>query len=101
MIQDLNNYLRVREEINQKGSVLIFNPIPKNKALEKKIIDNWIKISINKANEKKINGKDLTPFLLNEINILSKGDTLKANMELIISNAQIAGKIANYYYLKK
>ena len=72
--------------------------MPKNKAIKKQLIDDWINYSIKKANEKSVQGKELTPFLINEINILSKNETLKANMELIISNALIAGKLAANYY---
>ena len=97
-IDDLVNYLTIRENIKQSGSVLIFNPVPKDKAIKKNLIDNWIKSSINKANEKSINGKELTPFLINEMNILSNNETLKANMELIINNALIAGKLATKYF---
>ena len=97
-IDDLVNYLIVRENIKQSGSILIFNPIPKNEAIDKNLIDNWIKFSIKKANEKLINGKELTPFLINEINTLSNNKTLKANMKLIINNALIAGKLAAKYF---
>ena len=97
-IDDLINYLIVRENIKQNGSVLIFNPIPKDKAIEKNLINNWIKSSIKKAKEKSINGKDLTPYLINEINTLSKNETVNANMELIINNALIAGKLASRYF---
>ena len=95
---DLLKYLKTYENIhdcfNTKGSsVLIFNPIPKNKSLEKKQIDQWIK----KSKENSIKGKDLTPYLIKEINILSKNKTLKANIELIINNALLAGKIAKNY----
>ena len=95
---DLVKYLKTFEKINDsfdvKGSVLIFNPIPKNKSLEKKLIDQWIGDSIKKAKENSIEGKDLTPFLIREINLLSKNKTLKANIELIINNALLAGKLA-------
>ena len=97
-IDDLVNYLIVKENIKQSGSILIFNPIPKNEAIDKNLIDNWIKFSIKKANEKLINGKELTPFLINEINTLSNNKTLKANMKLIINNALIAGKLAAKYF---
>ena len=97
-IDDLVSYLIVRENIKQSGSILIFNPIPKNEAIDKNLIDNWIKFSIKKANEKLINGKELTPFLINEINTLSNNKTLKANMKLIINNALIAGKLAAKYF---
>ena len=39
------DYLKIRENIKQDGSVLIFNPIyPKNKAIKKNLIDDWIRI---------------------------------------------------------
>tara|TARA_B110000438_G_C15780832_1_gene636275 strand:+ start:80 stop:994 length:915 start_codon:yes stop_codon:yes gene_type:complete len=97
-IDDLVKYLKVRESIKQQGSVLLFNPAPKNKAIEKNLIERWIKISIKKAKENSITGKNLTPFLINEMNILSNNKTLKTNMELIINNALVAGKIATKYY---
>jgi len=36
-------------------------------------------------------------ILIKEINSLSKNKTLKANMELIINNALLAGKLAKNY----
>ena len=97
-IDELIKYLYTREKIKQNGSILIFNPIPKNKAIDKNLINSWIKSSIKKANKKLISGKELTPFLINEINKLSKNKTLEANTELIINNALIAGKIAAKYF---
>ena len=97
-IDSLIKYLVTRENIKQNGSVLIFNPTPKKTAIEKNLIDSWIKSSITKANEKSITGKDLTPFLINQINILSKNRTLDTNMELIINNALIAGRLAAKYF---
>lgn len=97
-IKSLIDYLLTRENIKQDGSVLIFNPAPKDKAISKELIDEWIKISIKKANLNAVTGKNLTPFLINEMNILSKNETLKTNIELIINNALIAGKIAVKYF---
>ena len=97
-ISDLINYLNLREDINQEGSVLIFNPVNKRIAIDKKLIEKWINSSIELANKKSISGKELTPFLINEINILSNNKTLKANTDLIINNALIAGKLAAKFY---
>ena len=96
-INNLVNFLKIHESLNQHSSVLLFNPIPKNKAIEKKHIDKWIKDSIKKAKNNSIEGKELTPFLIKEINSLSKNQTLKANIELIINNALLAGKLAKNY----
>ena len=96
-IKELINYLRTREQIKQKGSVLIFNPVKKTMAINKDKIDTWINSSLKKAKLKKIYGKDLTPFLINEINVLSQNESLKTNMALIINNAKLAGKLAVKY----
>ena len=96
-INNLVNFLKIHESLNQQSSVLLFNPIPKNKAIEKKHIDKWIKDSIKKAKNNSIEGKELTPYLIKEINSLSKNQTLKANIELIINNALLAGKLAKNY----
>ena len=96
-INKLTNYLQTRENIEQKGSVLIFNKIPKNNAIDKVKIDLWIKESLENAKLKKISGKDLTPFLIQEINFKSQNKSLKANIALIINNAKLAGKLAYTY----
>ena len=97
-INKLNDYLKTREKINQKGSVLLLNPVPKKRAIEKKLIEKWIKSSVLKANTNSIQGKDLTPYLLAEIAKLSNNKTLETNMHLIINNAKTAGMIASDYY---
>ena len=97
-INELINYLKIRDHIDQTGSVLIFNPVPKNKSIDEKLIQKWIKLSIDKAKINSIKGKELTPFLIKEINNLSKNKTLEANIELIINNAALAGKLAKKYY---
>ena len=97
-ISDLVSYIKTHENLKQNGSILIFNPVPKDKAIKKESINEWIDISIRKAKKESISGKDLTPFLINEINNLSNNQTLETNAELIINNALIAGNLASNYF---
>ena len=97
-INELIDYLKIRDRIDQTGSILIFNPVPKNKSIDEKLIQKWIKLSIDKAKINSIKGKELTPFLIKEINKMSENKTLEANIELIINNAALAGKLAKKYY---
>ena len=94
-ISQLINLIKNKYSLKQKGSTLIFNPVQKNKAINKNFIDKWIKESIAIANSKNILGKNLTPFLIDSINKLSKGRSLKTNISLIIDNAKLASKIAS------
>ena len=96
-VDDIASYLKLTEEINHNSSVLIFNKIPEKYSIEKNLIENWINKSIEKAKLNHIRGKDLTPFLISEINKLSKNKTLEANTALIINNALLAGKISKKF----
>ena len=96
-VDDIANYLKLIEETNHNSSVLIFNKVPKKYSIEKNLVENWINKSIEKAKLNQIRGKDLTPFLISEINALSKNKTLEANTALIINNALLAGKISNKF----
>jgi len=98
-IDDIANYLRIINNLKHKSSVLIFNKVPKEKAIDKNLIESWIDLSINKAKTKNIIGKDLTPYLISEINSLSQNKSLEANTALIVNNALLAGKIAKKFSL--
>ncbi|MDC6448393.1 pseudouridine-5'-phosphate glycosidase [Alphaproteobacteria bacterium] len=97
-IIDISDYLKIIEDLKNKSSVLIFNKVPDNKGLERKQIEKWIKQSVDKANSKNVKGKELTPFLISEMNQLSSNKTLEANTALIINNALLAGKISKEFY---
>ena len=98
-ITDIAKYLKIIENFQHESSVLIFNKVPKEKAIDKNLIQNWIEISIDRAKELDIAGKDLTPFLISEINSLSQNKSLDANTALIVNNALLAGKIAKNFSL--
>ena len=96
-VDDIANYLKLVEKTNHNSSILIFNKVPKKYSIEKSLIENWINNSIEKAKLNHIRGKDVTPFLIAEINALSNNKTLEANTALIINNALLAGKISKKF----
>jgi pseudouridine-5'-phosphate glycosidase len=74
--------------------ILIANPIPEDAALAPDFIDGTIADAVAEAEAKGIARKDVTPFLLERINQLSKGESLKANIALVKNNAALAARIA-------
>ena len=96
-ISEICSFLKINERMNYKKSVLVFNKIPKENALKKENVDSWIIESIKKAKKQNISGKELTPFLIKEINKISNNETLRANISLIINNADLAGKLSKEY----
>ena len=60
--------------------------------------DNLIEIKDRKSYQsQQLNPEQALNFLIKEINLLSKNQTLKANIGLIINNALLAGKLAKNY----
>jgi pseudouridylate synthase len=80
-----------------KGGIVIANPIPSEHQLDAHAINQTINESLEKANEKGIKGKDVTPYLLNHVKEATEGKSLKANLELVYNNAYLAAKIAKAY----
>jgi pseudouridylate synthase len=86
--------LEKKKMFGLKGGALIANPIPLEHALEREIVEQWIKDALQEADRIGIRGKEITPFLLKTIAQQSNGRTLAANIALIQNNAVLAAQIA-------
>ncbi|XP_033019145.1 pseudouridine-metabolizing bifunctional protein C1861.05-like isoform X1 [Lacerta agilis] len=79
----------------QLGSgVLIAVPCPEDQAASGQLIEEAIQQALREAREKRITGKELTPFLLQKLNKLSSGESLRSNIALIKNNARVGSRIA-------
>ena len=93
-VEEIAAMHNVRKELNVTGCQLIANPIAKKFEIKRELIEPIIKISIEIMEKNNIIGKDVTPFLLKKIAEKTEGASLKTNIELIKSNADLAAKIA-------
>jgi len=80
-----------------KTGILFANPAPRESALPRGEIDAFITTALRAADTAGERGQDVTPFLLQELARLSGGETLKANIALLVANATLAGQIAVSY----
>ena len=65
-----------------------------DKKIPNKEINDIIKKALSEAFQKRINGAELTPFLLAKITELSGGKSLEANIILVKNNVRLACRIA-------
>jgi len=70
-------------------------PIPAAAEMPLNDLNEILEKSLREAEEMKICGRDLTPFLLARMAELSDGTTLRANIALLKNNAGVAARIAN------
>lgn len=79
-----------------RGGLLIANPIPESDSFDKVTIDKAIEEALENAERGGVKGKDVTPFLLAEVNKITKGGSLSANIALVKNNARLAAEIAQH-----
>ncbi len=85
---------RARDALNLQSAILLTVPVPENFEIEAGELEKILSESLRLADEKKISGKDITPFLLAQMSSMSAGKTLAANIALLENNAKIAALVA-------
>ena len=96
--QELAEMAFTQWDLGLHQGILVANPIPQEFALDPTTMESQIQHSMKKANELGIRGKELTPFLLDQIKEQTQGLSLKANIELVKNNALLAAQVAIAYH---
>ena len=84
----------LRTSLGLPGGQLIANPIPAGDEVAREIIDPVIETALAEAAAAGILAKDVTPFLLDRIFDLTKGQSLVSNIALVLNNARLGAAIA-------
>ncbi len=92
--KEIASMLDTKWKMGLNGAVLIANPVPADRAIDHDEIEKHISKALHAAKEKKISGKEVTPFLLQYIAEHSKGESLETNIALIKNNAKLGAEIA-------
>ena len=92
--REIAQILKEKEELGLRGGVLITNPIPEEYSMDEDCISKTIDDAIKEAEALGIKGKETTPFLLEKIQILTEGQSLASNIQLVLNNARLASEIA-------
>lgn len=92
--KQIADLLNTKWNLGINGGVVIANPIPHEFEMDSKLIEDVIEKAIEKANSLGIKGKDTTPFLLDEIQKVTSGNSLEANIHLVYNNVKLACEIA-------
>lgn len=91
---ELAAMLKAKWQLGLQGGVVIANPIPKQFEMEYASINEAIEQALTEAKEQQLQGKAITPFLLTRIKEITGGESLKANIQLVLNNARLAAEVA-------
>jgi pseudouridine-5'-phosphate glycosidase len=74
--------------------IVLANPLPVEEQVDPALHDRLLRDGLAAATAAHVSGKDVTPFLLEFFHRESGGETLRANIRIILRNAELAARIA-------
>jgi pseudouridylate synthase len=92
--QQVASIARIKWDLGLTGGLLVGNPIPMGAELDPERINQAIHQALQTAEAQKITGKEVTPFLLAELERLTAGESLQANVRLVEYNALVGAQVA-------
>jgi pseudouridine-5'-phosphate glycosidase len=92
--EELARLMRAKWDMGLKGGIVVANPIPAEYEIPAYEIAPIIEKAVSEARQEKVDGRDVTPFLLARLARATAGRSLAANIELVKNNALVAARIA-------
>jgi pseudouridine-5'-phosphate glycosidase len=77
--------------------LVLANPISAADELDRELHDRLVRSGLAAADRDGVHGKDVTPYLLDFFHRESDGESLRANVALVGSNARLAAEVAVAY----
>ena len=99
--EEIAHCMKIKWKLGLDGGIVIGNPVQEQDAMDASIIQQAISEALRDAAQKQIEGKNVTPFLLERINRLTMGESLKSNISLVCNNAHLGAKIAVAYQTQR
>ncbi|HWK25914.1 MAG TPA: pseudouridine-5'-phosphate glycosidase [Solirubrobacter sp.] len=84
--------LRARRAVGAPGAVVVANPL--DEQMRPALHERVLRDGLAEAAVSGITGRDVTPFLLDRFHSQTGGESLRANIRLVLRNAALAAEIA-------
>ena len=98
--EELAAAFRAQQEMGLGGGMLVTNPIPEEYSMDPAHINAAIDQAVADSLRLGIHGKEVTPYLLARVKELTGGDSLDANIQLVLNNARLAARTAKALFLR-
>jgi pseudouridine-5'-phosphate glycosidase len=93
-IEQLASAVRTHLALGLRTGVLIANPIPASDELPADTYDRALAGALSDAARQGVQGRSVTPFLLERLRALSEGESVRANLALLRNNARVGAQLA-------
>jgi pseudouridylate synthase len=95
--QEVVAFAKTHWGLGMNSAILVCQPLSLKEEIPQERINGAIQQARREAREQEIHGQPLTPFLLARMAELTGGESLKANLKLLLNNARLAAQIAIYW----
>jgi pseudouridylate synthase len=86
--------MRARADVGSPGAILVANPLAPGDQLDPELHQRVLDEALAAGADEGIHGKAITPYLLDRLRRDTEGESLRANVTLVLHNAALAGEIA-------
>ena len=94
--EDAARVIKTHWDLGFKSGVLVCVPIPREYEIPREVIKPFIERALREAEEQKIVGNAVTPFLLRRLAELTEGSSVRTNIALLKNNVAVAAEIAKW-----
>ena len=93
--EEVIQLFKTQHDLGIESALLVTVPVPAGAEVPLETLNGILDESLRDAQDLKITGRDLTPFLLARMADRSEGATLRANTALLENNALVAARVAS------
>jgi len=91
---EVADLMRARDALGLRQAVVVANPIAPEHEMDLDLHERTLASGLAAAEAAAVTGKDVTPFLLAFFHERTEGASLRANVALVLANAELAGRIS-------
>jgi len=92
--EEVARVLEARRGLGLPQAVVVANPLPPDEQMDPALHDRVLAEALAAAEAAGIGGKEATPFILGRFHAETGGESLRANVTLVLRNAALAARIA-------
>lgn len=93
-VEELAEIVRLHSALRVDSGVLVANPVPQSDELPLDLYNRAIEEALTQADRKGVAGRDVTPFLLGQLDQRTEGRAVACNRALLDSNVRLGAGLA-------